>query len=554
MRRVFALLAALVLASLAHAQDVRTLKVGDIDVTATYVWPETLTRGWFPVHVRLENRGGEARDVGLDAHGGPGYGIRVRHGVTLAAGASTELELLCEANPFSDSEYSVRVSVGTLNYQLPQLGPSTYPSGPVSAHVVVSSSTSAPRFAEWTTSVASVRAHELHLVPGVDALSRRSEAYSSLTSVALDLAGGLPDDERLATLLTWVRCGGRLVLFGTGAFSIAREEAALATWMQERFRLESGEIDAWSIGHGRLSIAERVPFTHSVHLAFLTAPPSTPEHNVLQLGLDELPVRALTALLILFAILIGPVNFILVKRSGRPTLLLVTVPGIALAASLLLVVYATFAQGLSVRSASSTWTVLDQRGALAMTREVRAIYAGVSPGAGLRPQAGTTVMPSVARDMQAAYATNRSIDLRDGVLLAGDHLRVRVEQEQRLQTERTSRARLDVRVENGRVVVTNGLGAPVRDIWVKLEDGTVHSHSNWLAEGASASPTPVTMAETPTLGLQLGQRGSPTALPRGTWMGHLERSPFSDDCGLELEELASSHQVLGILATAEDTR
>ena len=111
-------------------------------------------------------------------------------------------------------------------------------------------------------------------------------------------------------------------------------------------------------------------------------------------------------LLVAFAVLIGPVNLVFLKRIRRPALLLVTIPLLSAAASVGLLLYGIFYQGLDTKAARQSLTVLDQRSHHADTIERRKLFVGLSPGRGLRPGAATAVVPENVKGEDQRFAVD----------------------------------------------------------------------------------------------------------------------------------------------------
>lgn len=96
------------------------------------------------------------------------------------------------------------------------------------------------------------------------------------------------------------------------------------------------------------------------------------------------PITMFQILITLFVILIGPVNYFYFKKKKRMNWLLITVPVGALAITGLLLAYTLFKDGIGVRTWTQSYTVLDQTQKLAATRQQFCLFAGITPGDGLR--------------------------------------------------------------------------------------------------------------------------------------------------------------------------
>jgi hypothetical protein len=97
-------------------------------------------------------------------------------------------------------------------------------------------------------------------------------------------------------------------------------------------------------------------------------------------GLGEAPVRVFLSVIVLFALLAGPVNFILLRRWRRPMLALVTVPALGFGTTLMILAYGFWNDGFGVRGVETSWTLLDQGRHEAATICARTLFTGQAPG------------------------------------------------------------------------------------------------------------------------------------------------------------------------------
>lgn len=110
-------------------------------------------------------------------------------------------------------------------------------------------------------------------------------------------------------------------------------------------------------------------------------------------GVGLTPVLGFQILISLFAILIGPVNYWLLRRWGRLNLLLITVPVSALLFTATLLGYAFIHDGLGVRCRVRSFTELDQRRGEAVCWSRLSYYAGLSPSRGMTFSGDVAVFP-----------------------------------------------------------------------------------------------------------------------------------------------------------------
>lgn len=568
--------------------DVKSVKVADVRCTVKYEWPEPLSFGYFPVEVELVNDGAEERTVDVEAAERWGKVDLVTRTVPLRAGETVRFELLLRADLYSSDEYQATFGVGGEEAAIDDVGPIT--SGRGDELVVLYLAATRPEAgstdrwaAQWTTHHRLAGSVEVHVgaarftdMPG------SWEAYTSLDLVVLDLAAGVaePEGEALEALLAWVRCGGRLLVTGADSIELLARHPLAFGWLEDRFEVKGGtaqDLHVYRCAQGLLVLEEspdaginpmegssRGLATGMVALDLDLSKSWTrwsgsdsrmPDALAVLGGFGRLPLRGYILFLVIFALLIGPVNFLWVRRKKKPMLLLVTVPGIALGVSIGLVVYGILAEGLDVKANVRSWAVLDQRENHVTTAEVRRLFAGSSPGAGLRPERGTAVFPEPRSRWRMREGVSRfRQDLTDGRLLSDGYVQIRREFDQLVLGDRTARARLAARYSGEAIEVSNALGATVDSLLLRSPDGEYHLLEAELAPGASARlhPTSGISASLPwdaDLKRIFGDKAA--HLPPATYLAAIHPSVLGDDCGVPVRELDGRHVVLGVLSTDE---
>ena len=96
-------------------------------------------------------------------------------------------------------------------------------------------------------------------------------------------------------------------------------------------------------------------------------------------GLGKAPVTVFVMLILLFAILVGPVNFMILRRRKKPLLALLTVPLAGFGTTFGILAYGLFHDGLGARGVITTCTLLDQTSHEAVSLQARTLFAGVAP-------------------------------------------------------------------------------------------------------------------------------------------------------------------------------
>ncbi len=587
MRAALHALLALVVAVPARASDVTALLPDvQVEVRARSAWPAKLNKGWGPLRLELHNRGDQPARLRLGATAADWQNERTfRQSFELAPGERVDTELVLPAGGQWEQEWSVRLRSQrsddwTEHNLLGCGGEADYRAVlAVSDRPVVQSTV-----AQWSERL-SRRAVTSYTSAGRPAVSddmqvgharyedlaRSWAAYTSLDLVLIDARSELPPEARLEAIAAWVRSGGVLLVAGARGHALALERGSLAPWLEERFRAPHVARDAQSCGLGLLVFhptdewiddadlrdAAYELATAEQHMApRLDGTSRASEAPILLPGIGEIPHRVFLLLLILFGVLIGPVNFLWIARKGRPVLLLVTIPAIALVTTLALLAYGIWFQGLDVKVASQSMTFLDERLHRSSCVERRRVYAGMSPGAGLRPEAGTALHFLTSTGGGGGVPRVRSrlrIEKDPTLVLAGDYLPTRVPVEHILQSERAARGRLEASRVDGVLSVRNGLGARIESLVARDERGRWYSSEGLIEAGASAMLAPMdappdhTLASEPADILwQSDQRSRGELIPAATYLARLEHSPFRDDCGIETNEVSGHHRVLGV--------
>ncbi|HEX6962614.1 MAG TPA: hypothetical protein VF175_12150, partial [Lacipirellula sp.] len=210
-------------------------------------------------------------------------------------------------------------------------------------------------------------------------------------------------------------------------------------------------------------------------------------NNLLIPGVGVAPVTQFQFLVTLFAVVIGPLNYWLLKRKNKLPLLLATVPIAAAVTTLLLFLYGIFADGFSVRARARTLTLLDQRAGEAVSWGRLSYYAGIAPRDGLsipRDQLMYPIMPSwlSRRWGGRASAAPRHLEWQEEQLLTRGWLASRTPTQYHAITSRPSQKRLDLRVIDDGLRIDNRLGVDVTHVAVEDHNGRFYWCEN-LASG-----------------------------------------------------------------------
>jgi hypothetical protein len=210
------------------------------------------------------------------------------------------------------------------------------------------------------------------------------------------------------------------------------------------------------------------------------------------------PRRMTFIFLVVFAILAGPVNLVLLAKTNRRTLLFVTAPLLGLFFSATVFVYGLLHDGISTSSRVMAVTLLDQRNQLASTSAQLAFYAPLTPRSGLSFSNDTEVTPMLGYDYQrlgngqrvsVIHGENQS--LRSGWIVprqpAHFWLRSHTPRRERVLVEQN---------DQGQWVATNGLGVDIVSLFFCDDDGQVfEAQSIPAGQNATLTLTPFRASE-----------------------------------------------------------
>ncbi len=110
-------------------------------------------------------------------------------------------------------------------------------------------------------------------------------------------------------------------------------------------------------------------------------------------GVGKAPLNAFRVLITLFVVVIGPVNYFLLRRLRRLHLLVVTVPVSAAVVTLALFAYAILTDGLGTRSRVRSMTRINQQTGRTECWARLSYYCGLTPGGGLTFSDDVAVYP-----------------------------------------------------------------------------------------------------------------------------------------------------------------
>jgi hypothetical protein len=219
--------------------------------------------------------------------------------------------------------------------------------------------------------------------------------------------------------------------------------------------------------------------------------------NFLVPGVGAAPIGAFQVLITLFVVGIGPVNYYLLRRRHKLSLLMFTVPAAAAVVTLSLLAYALIADGVSVRARTRSYTEIDQRRGEAACWSRIALYAGMQSSQPLEFPLDTEVYPIEATPDFADYMGSRTRQIDEGHTrhFTSGWLPARtVTQFLTIRARATSAGLWVVPGEDKSPPrVTNRLGTRIEQLYLIGEDGEC-SFAEHVADGATINPTSIESA------------------------------------------------------------
>ena len=351
----------------------------------------------------------------------------------------------------------------------------------------------------------------------------------------------MPPDVQSA-LWRYVECGGALFVLGGGALP---DSWKLEKSLKSEPSADSVAVAVYDVGFGQCVVS---PETDTISLDqdqwqlivgswLQTALPWRWEEGVGESNTIfsvvrslRIPVRGLFFLMLLFAVVIGPINLIVLSRKKRRIWMLWTTPVISAIACLAVFTYATFAEGWKRHARMEGLTILDERVHRAITIGWTAFYSGLTPSDGLHFGYETELTPT-----PQSMTTNaaRTVDWTHDQHLAKGWITARVPAHFMLRKNETRRERITVR-RGTDLRIVNGLGAGISQFWLAEEDGTIYSATN-IPAGIEAVLTPSEKA---------GASGSDEILLFSAWIPLVNQELDQENIAEILRDEMKHHGIL----------
>jgi hypothetical protein len=575
--------------------EYRTVEVESLKITIDSEWAPRAAPGYLPVRFDITNLG-DARVIEIVGQGSrfisttgpPGMpvGLRIRQALRLARGDRVRLTIPVPI--YADSEnirFEIREdgrSLQGFNY-----GGFTSRSLPDATSALIVADPGSPfgaTAATWPRSgplhgvlrgrvtLSSPAGSRSVFVPGsgpsgvldfVLEPARLPDNWLGFTSLRAVFIGPTEweqlDEAQKQALLTWTACGGDLF------FVDGNLDALLPSGHQPRTAAPADVARAYFFGRIYLPPSSAIEDTSLSDVLTRAASlqdgnwalPANRASDWGQIaergfrlpirGVGGVPARAYFLILVLFTLLIGPVNYWVLRRMRRQVLLVLTAPLISIVFIAMLAGYVIAGEGVGVRGRAVSFTMLDQVRRQAATRASVSLYAaGMAPGGGLRFARDVAVFP-IGTD-GAGLRESHQLDLTEAQRFSTGVLQARSPTNLETIGFAPVRERLTIDREGDRLSVLNGLGVPIRALMYRAGEQVYHL-AGPLSPGEKAllarGPRPSVDVVPAGLPLSLRLAHLVDNLPEGAYLAVLEQSPFWSSGVAAIDERDSFHVVIG---------
>lgn len=207
----------------------------------------------------------------------------------------------------------------------------------------------------------------------------------------------------------------------------------------------------------------------------------------------KVPVKGIFLFVLVFAVVVGPLNVFILGRKDRRMMLWWNVPAAALATCAGILLYSIFSEGWSGREKIVAFTVLDENTHRASTAGYASFYSPLTPSQGVWFSEETQVQPIVgeSEDYYSYYShrsrptAGRMIDQTSGQRFRSGWVTARSCANFTIIKNETRRERLSLQQDGDALVAGNNLGVPIEELYVRDAKGAVFRGQN-IAPGTEA--------------------------------------------------------------------
>lgn len=282
----------------------------------------------------------------------------------------------------------------------------------------------------------------------------------------------------------------------------------------------------------------------------------------------NVPARGFVSVMLIFFLMIGPVNFFILSRMNRRIWVVWTTPLIALLTCAVLFIYSLISEGITSKQVSRSVIYLNHSENTYSYLGALAFYCPLTPSSGLKFETTTEVSPWISLNRWGSGSV-RSLNWNDGQRLTRGWVSARSPAHFSIRKSGTRRERIEISTDvNGDPIALNGLGAEISELYFRKPDGTL-MHLKNLPAGNSATLSKVPNAPSavgPVVSSNhirqiyysgawrnMDQQIDHEQIQPGTYMALLKEDPFLEKPLDGKVEINSESLVIGILDPNEGT-
>ena len=183
------------------------------------------------------------------------------------------------------------------------------------------------------------------------------------------------------------------------------------------------------------------------------------------------PIKGMFILVIVFAILMGPVNLYVLSKLKRRIWMIWTLPTISLVACAAVFLFSFLSEGWQGNTRVCEITILNEETNLATTIALAGYYSPLTPKGGLHFDYESEITPMTVEDWRGGRA--RMIDWSNGQNFYAGWVTARVPAHYMIRKNQLRRERVKFSDNNGVIQAVNGLGHDIEQLWYADKDGNV---------------------------------------------------------------------------------
>jgi hypothetical protein len=189
----------------------------------------------------------------------------------------------------------------------------------------------------------------------------------------------------------------------------------------------------------------------------------------------DIPVRGVTFIMLLFIVIVGPLNVFVLAKMNRRIWMLWTIPAISLVTCGIIFIYALLSDGITPTTRVEGITLIDHTTRRATTLGTLAYYCPLTPSGGLKFGFDTEVFPMISNGtgLRSSAGTARTVNWGDGQHLKEGWISARMPAHFAFRKSETRRERVEFKWESGAWIVVNGLGSDISSLGFNDDQGNV---------------------------------------------------------------------------------